>query len=122
MPQFYQPYRSQLVSQLGTFNPPPDIQVDRDIIPRGLDQLFNQYLALKQGKQQEQTALGQQQLQQQQLAAGREDAALRGVQQTAQFGGPLTSFTPEQISQAGAGIQPQGPGLPFDQSKLQRLT
>lgn len=121
MPQFYQPYRSQLVGQMGTFNPPPEIQVDRDIIPRGLDQLFNQYMAMKQGQRQETELAGQEKLRAQQLAAGQGAAALQNVHQTAQFGAPLASYTPEQISRAGQGIQPQGPGLPPDQARLQRL-
>ena len=106
---------------MGTFNPPPEGQVDREIIPRGLDQLFNQYMAMKQGQRQETELAGQQQLRQQQLEAGRGAAALQNVQQTAQFGAPLASYTPEQISRAGQGIQPQGPGLPPDQARLQRL-
>ena len=88
---------------------------------QSLDGIFQAYQQARQGGRMDQAAALQAQLAQQQLAAGQRASQMADVQETAQFGDKLSNFTPQQIGQAGQGIQPQGPGLPADQMRLQKL-
>lgn len=95
------------------YQPPQRRQEDTSGLVNSLDRLFNAYT---QGKgQAQQQALGLLQLQgaRNQLQNSQREQTLAGIQDTAQFGAPLTSYTPQQIQQAGrpAPMIPQTPGF-----------
>lgn len=78
-----------------------------------LDSVINEYYRAKQSAQQSQvlqsqmqTAQLQQVAAQQQIAAGQRTSAMSDIQDTAQFGAPLSSYNPRDIQQAGEQAQP----------------
>lgn len=99
--------------------PNPNFQF-QDMAPT-LDSVFDMYMRSRQDQRTEQLAGKQSQVFQGQLAAQKEDAALRGAQQTAQFGAPISSFSPQQVSQAALGQEAPAPFNNDMAAKLMRL-
>ena len=104
----------------------PGVEV-RNRWSRGLEGIYEAYQLAKQNGRADQAAalqaqLGQQQLLQgrQQLAQGQRQSDMADIQETAQLGAPLASFSAEDRARAGAGIT-QGPGDQAGQDRLRKF-
>ena len=108
---------------------PPQLQQEQDQsgLVNSMDRLFNAY---NQAKQNAMQFGGQQMLQglqiqgaQANLQNANREQTLAGLQDTAQFGAPLASYSPQQIQQAGQPIPPsiQDDGLGYLRAGLEQI-
>lgn len=93
-------------------NPNPEYRTPD--IAGSLDAVFNQYLASRQGARADQLSALQQEAMRQQIAQGQRQAASADLQETAQFGAPIASYSPADRTGAQAQSQPgfEGPKNP----------
>lgn len=84
-------------------------------ISGGLESLFNNYLAMKQNQRSQTGSENQNAIYQQQLAAGNRASAGQNLQETVQFGAPLTTFNPDQLQQASTQATSQDQQMAQDQ-------
>lgn len=88
--------------------PNPNFQY-QDLTPT-LDGIFDAYMKIQQDKRAAGLAALQTQQLQGAIAGQQQEQALRSAQQTAQFGAPLASYTPQQMT-AAAGTAPLDQGM-----------
>ena len=111
--------RAQSNPQLPSNLPNPNFQFQP--VEPTLDSIFDAYMRSKQDQRSEGLNALQVQAAQGAIAAQGQEAAVRNAAQTAQFGAPLQSYTPQQMSQAALGQSAPAPFSNDMAGKLSRL-
>jgi hypothetical protein len=111
--------RAQSNPQFPQNLPNPNFQF-QDIGPT-LDSVFDAYMRSRQDDRAAKLSGLQTQVLQGQLANQGRESQMADVRETAQFGSPLASFSPQQITQAGAGMEAPGMLSPEKVASFNRL-